>query len=74
MAKKKIGFIGMGAMGIHMAKNLVKAGYALTVYDINPQPVKDLVSLGAGEAKSSADAAKGVEVVITMLPQDEQVR
>jgi len=74
MAKKKIGFIGMGAMGIHMAKNLVKAGYDLTVYDLNPQPVKELVSLGAKEAKSSAEAAKGVEVVITMLPQDEQVK
>ena len=74
MAKKKIGFIGMGAMGIHMAKNLVKAGYGLTVYDLNPQPVKELVSVGAKEAKSSAEAAKGVEVVITMLPQDEQVK
>ncbi len=74
MVKKKIAFIGLGAMGIHMAKNLVKAGYGLTVYDVNPQPVKELVSLGAKEAKNSADAAKGVEVVITMLPQDEQVK
>ena len=74
MAKKEIGFIGLGAMGIHMARNLVKAGFPLTVYDVNPQPVKDLVSLGAKEAKSSAEAAKGVEVVITMLPQDEQVK
>ena len=74
MAKKTIGFIGLGAMGIHMARNLVKAGFALTVYDINPQPLKELVSLGAKEAKSSAEAAKGVEVVITMLPQDEQVK
>jgi 2-hydroxymethylglutarate dehydrogenase len=74
MAKKTIGFIGLGAMGIHMAKNLVKAGYTLTVYDLNPQPVKELVALGAKEAKNSAEAAKGVEVVITMLPQDEQVR
>jgi 2-hydroxymethylglutarate dehydrogenase len=74
MAKKTIGFIGLGAMGIHMARNLVKAGYGLTVYDLNPQPVKELVSLGAKEAKSSAEAARGVEVVITMLPQDEQVK
>jgi 2-hydroxymethylglutarate dehydrogenase len=74
MGKKKVGFIGMGAMGIHMARNLVKAGYDLTVYDVNPQPVKELVSMGAKEAKSSAEAAKGVEVVITMLPQDEQVK
>ena len=74
MAKKRIGFIGLAAMGIHMARNLVKAGYDLTVYDINPQPVKELVSLGAREAKSSADTSKGAEVVITMLPQDEQVK
>jgi len=72
--KRKIGFIGLGAMGKHMAKNLVKAGYDLTVYDLNSQPVKELVSVGAKEAKSSAEAAKGVEVVITMLPQDEQVK
>ena len=74
MAKKRIGFIGLGAMGIHMARNLVKAGYDLTVYDIDPQPVKELVALGAREAKSSADTSKGAEVVITMLPQDEQVK
>ena len=72
--KKKIGFIGLGAMGLLMAKNLIKAGYDLTVYDLNPQPVKELVSLGAKMAKSSADAAGGVDLVITMLPADDEVK
>ncbi len=72
--KKTIGFIGLGAMGIHMARNLVKAGYPLTVCDLNPKPVEELVSSGARKAGSSADAAKSVEVVITMLPADEEVK
>lgn len=74
MAKKTIGFIGLGAMGNHMAKNLIKAGYDLTVHDLNPQPVKELVSSGVKEAKSCAEAAKGVQVVITMLPADDEVK
>ena len=40
----KIGFIGLGIMGRPMAKNLVKAGYDLTVYDLNEEAVADLVS------------------------------
>ena len=74
MAKKTIGFIGLGAMGNHMARNLIRAGYDLTVYDLNPQPVKALVASGAKEAKGCAEATKGVEVVITMLPADEEVK
>ncbi len=74
MAKKKIGFIGMGAMGIHMAKNLIKAGYDLTVHDINPKPVEEMVSLGAKRAGSCAETARAVEVIITMLPADDEVK
>jgi len=72
--KRKIGFIGLGAMGNHMAKNLIKAGYDLTVYDLNPKPVEDLVSLGAQKAKSCSETAKAGEVVITMLPADDDVK
>ncbi len=74
MAKKTIGFIGLGAMGNHMARNLIRAGYDLAVYDLNPQPVKELVASGAKEAKSCAEATHGGEVVITMLPADEEVK
>lgn len=69
--KKKIGFIGLGAMGKPMAQNLIKAGYDLTVHDLIPQPVEEIISLGAKKAKSPAETGKGVEVIITMLPADD---
>ena len=71
---KKIGFIGLGIMGRPMALNLVKAGYALTVYDLNPDPVKALVTAGATEGKSCQDCAERTEIVITMLPNSPEVK
>ena len=71
---KKIGFIGLGIMGKPMAKNLLKAGYHLTVYDINNLPVKELSEAGAKEGKSSKDVAAQSEVVITMLPNSPEVK
>ena len=68
-----IGFIGLGIMGRPMAKNLLKAGYALTVYD-KFAPMDDLVALGAKAAKSNKDVAACSEVIITMLPNSPQVR
>ena len=44
---KKIGFIGLGAMGKPMATNIVRAGFNLTVYDIRPEPMQELEKLGA---------------------------
>jgi len=73
---KQIGFIGLGLMGKPMALNLVKAGYSLTVHDINPVPVKELVSAGATAANSPREVAEKSEVLITMLtssPHVEQV-
>ena len=70
----KIGFIGLGIMGRPMAKNLVKAGYDLTVYDLNEEAVADLVSCGARAADSSREASLEAEVVITMVPNSPQVR
>lgn len=72
--QKRIGFIGLGAMGKPMAKNLQQAGYDLTVFDINPLPVEELVSLGAKKGETSAQLAQQVEVVVTMLPADEEVK
>ena len=74
MAMKKIGFIGLGIMGKPMAKNLLKAGYQLTVYDIRPEPVKEVVAAGAQEGKSSKNVAEKSEVVITMLPNSPEVK
>lgn len=70
----KIGFIGLGIMGRPMAKNLVKAGYDLTVYDLNEEAAADLVSCGARAADSSREASLEAEVVITMVPNSPQVR
>lgn len=70
---KKIGFIGLGIMGKPMAKNLIKAGYALVVYDIVNEPVKELVAAGAEEGTSSADVAAKSKIIITMLPDGPDV-
>lgn len=70
----KIGFIGLGIMGKPMAKNLIKAGYELVVWDIHQAPVKELVSLGASAGKSNADVAIQSEVIITMLPNSPHVK
>jgi 2-hydroxy-3-oxopropionate reductase len=72
--KKKIGFIGLGAMGKPMAQNLLKASYQLTIFDINPRPVAELVAWGAEKRETPAQVAKDAEVVITMLPADEEVK
>ncbi len=69
-----IGFIGLGNMGRHMARNLVKAGHAVKGFDTVPALVEAAVGRGAAAAASVADAATGVEAVITMLPAGEQVR
>jgi len=71
---KRIGFIGLGIMGKPMARNLLKKGYALTVYDIRPDPVADLVAAGASSAASCADVAGQTDLVITMLPNTPEVK
>ena len=71
--KPKIGFIGLGIMGKPMAKNLLKAGYALTVYNRSPEPVTELVAAGVQAASSPKEVAEKSEVVITMLPDSPQV-
>ena len=70
----KIGFIGLGIMGKPMAKNLLKAGHSIVCYDVNAANVADVVASGAVAAKSSADVASQVPVVITMLPNSPHVK
>jgi 2-hydroxy-3-oxopropionate reductase len=70
----KIGFIGLGIMGKPMAKNLLKAGYQLIVYDLNTIAIKELVNSGASEGKSPSDVASRCEIIITMLPNSPEVR
>ncbi len=69
----KIGFIGLGVMGKPMAKNLVKAGYSLVVYDVKPEPVEELVSLGAETGLNPAEVASKSDIIITMLPNSPHV-
>lgn len=70
----KIGFIGLGHMGNPMARNLLKHGHTLKVFDVMPDLVKKLADLGAETATSPATCAQGVELVITMLPSSPHVR
>ena len=70
----KIGFIGLGNMGNPMARNLVKAGHDLAVFDVFPEAIAKLVAAGATAAASIADAAANAEIVITMLPSSPHVR
>ncbi|WRS27542.1 2-hydroxy-3-oxopropionate reductase [Oscillospiraceae bacterium MB08-C2-2] len=70
----KIGFIGLGIMGKPMAKNLIKAGYALTVFDVVKESVDDVAAAGANVGASPKDVAAASDVVITMLPNSPHVK
>jgi 3-hydroxyisobutyrate dehydrogenase-like beta-hydroxyacid dehydrogenase len=70
----KIAFIGLGHMGNPMARNLLKHGHALKVFDVMPELVKTLTDLGCEHATSAAKCAEDVDVVITMLPSSPHVR
>ena len=68
-----IAFIGLGNMGSPMAINLVKAQHQVTVFDLMPDALETLRLAGARVAASAAEAVKGAEVVITMLPAGKHV-
>lgn len=68
--KQKIGFIGLGKMGVPMSQNLVKKGYSLTVYNRTKDKTKALADLGAKVADSPKAAASGADVIISMISDD----
>ncbi|MHA1600994.1 MAG: 3-hydroxyisobutyrate dehydrogenase, partial [Alphaproteobacteria bacterium] len=70
----KIGFIGLGNMGGPMASNLVKAGHSVKGFDLVPASVQAAEKNGVAIAASVAEAARDVDVVVTMLPAGEHVR
>ncbi len=70
---EKIGFVGLGTMGKPMALNLMKAGYHLTVCDINPQPLKELGEKGATVCRSAKEVGAESAVLITMVPNSQDV-
>jgi 2-hydroxy-3-oxopropionate reductase len=68
-----VGFVGLGIMGKPMARNLIKAGHQLSVYDIGPDNVKDMVASGAIACQSAKEVAYRSETVITMVPDGPEV-
>jgi len=70
----KIGFVGLGNMGLPMCRNLLKAGHQLRVYDVVPAAVEKAVAAGAAAASSAADCVQGVDTFISMLPSSPHVR
>jgi 3-hydroxyisobutyrate dehydrogenase len=70
----KIAFIGLGAMGGPMARNLLKAGHSLVVFDVVQRNVDALSALGAASAASAKLAAAQAELVVTMLPSSPHVK
>lgn len=67
MTQQNIGFIGLGRMGHPMALNLIRAGYAVTVYNRTPDKTARLAEAGASVAGSPGEVAQSSEVIITML-------
>jgi 3-hydroxyisobutyrate dehydrogenase len=70
----KIGFIGLGNMGLPMALNLIKAGHQVVGFDVVKSALAQLAAANGAAADSAVDACADVDVVITMLPAGEHVR
>jgi 2-hydroxy-3-oxopropionate reductase len=70
---EKIGFVGLGIMGKPMSRNLIKAGYSLSVFDVVQSSVSELAQSGATPATSCKEAAAASGVIITMLPDGPEV-
>ena len=68
MNTTQIGFVGLGIMGKPMAKNLIDAGYSLTVFDINQVAVDELVVYGCTKANSGKEISESSQYIITMVP------
>ncbi|OME76347.1 3-hydroxyisobutyrate dehydrogenase [Paenibacillus sp. FSL A5-0031] len=71
---KKIGFIGLGVMGMGMAANLLHKGFEVVVYNRTPGKAESLLALGASELESPADVARAAQIVITMISNDAAIR
>ena len=69
-----IAFIGLGNMGAPMARNLVAAGFHVSVFDLAPEAVASLVEAGATAAPSASAAVQTADAVITMLPANKHVQ
>lgn len=72
-AARSLAVIGLGNIGGGVARNLVAAGHAVTVVDLDPAKVAALVALGAAATESAAEAAASADVVFTSLPGPKQI-
>ncbi len=70
-AIQKVGFIGLGKMGTPIARNIIKAGFDVTVYNRTPEKMKSLIEEGAKGASSPREAAQESDVVLTCLMDDQ---
>ena len=70
----RIGFIGLGNMGLPMAQNLIKAGHEVIGFDVSRPNVEKLAASGGKAAGDANAAASGAEIVVTMLPAGQHVR
>src|SRR5215831_8307147 len=70
----RIGFIGLGNMGLPMAANLLKAGHAVAGFDLVGSLTGKLAAIGGVAAETTAAACRGADAIITMLPASEHVR
>src|SRR6188474_510463 len=71
--KLRIGYVGVGLMGLPMVKRLVSLGYPVRACDIVPEKVAAAAAAGASPASSAADAANGAELVLLNLPTTDAV-
>jgi len=70
----RIGFIGLGNMGLPMAQNLIKAGHQVEGVDVNPAAIEKLKAAGGASVETAKIAAARADMVITMLPSGKEVR
>ena len=69
----RVGFIGLGNMGKHMAINIAKAGFDLMVYDLRAEPMRELTALGAKAARSADEIGAHGEIIEVVVVDDRQV-
>ena len=69
----KLGFIGLGIMGKPMAGHLVKTGHEVSVYDLNPAAIQDLVAKGASACKSNKEVGQKSDIIIIIVPDTPDV-
>jgi len=72
--EKRIGFIGLGSMGKHMATNILKAKFPLTVYDVRKEVLAEMEKLGAKIARSAKELGQECDTVVVMLRNHPQIK